>query len=57
MRLRPIVAADRARAREILATPEVARWWGEPESETEGLYTVEDGFACYVIECDGEFVG
>jgi len=31
VRLRPIGPADRARAHEILATPEVARWWGEPE--------------------------
>ena len=55
--LRPITEPDRARAHEILATPEVARWWGEPESETAGLYTAEDGFSCYVIESDGVVVG
>ncbi|WP_086852677.1 GNAT family N-acetyltransferase [Amycolatopsis kentuckyensis] len=57
VRLRPIGPADRARAHEILATPEVARWWGEPEQETEGLYEVEEGYHVYVIELDGEVVG
>jgi aminoglycoside 6'-N-acetyltransferase len=57
VRLRPIVATDRARLREILGTPEVARWWGDPDQETDGLYTVEDGFTCYVIELDGVVVG
>ncbi|WP_329050444.1 GNAT family N-acetyltransferase [Amycolatopsis sp. NBC_01488] len=57
VRLRPIVATDRARAREILATPEVARWWGDPDHETEGLFAVEEGFSCYIIEFDGVAVG
>jgi aminoglycoside 6'-N-acetyltransferase len=55
--LRTISAKDRARVREILATPEVARWWGDPDNETEGLYAVEDGFSSYVIELGGVFVG
>ncbi|SEF35626.1 aminoglycoside 6'-N-acetyltransferase [Amycolatopsis pretoriensis] len=55
--LRPVAAGDRARLREILATPEVARWWGDPDQETEGLYTVEDGYSPYAIELDGEVVG
>jgi len=57
VRLRPIGAADRVRAREILATPEVARWWGDPDREVEGLYEVEEGYSVYVIEFDGEVVG
>ncbi|WIY02506.1 GNAT family protein [Amycolatopsis mongoliensis] len=57
VRLRPIAATDRARVREILATPEVARWWGDPDHETEGLYAVEDGYTCYVIELGGVVVG
>ncbi|RSD23843.1 GNAT family N-acetyltransferase [Amycolatopsis eburnea] len=57
VRLRPIGPADRARAREILATPEVARWWGDPDTETEGLYSVEEGYSVYVIEFDGVVVG
>lgn len=55
--LRPIAETDRARVREILGTPEVARWWGEPDRETEGLFAVEEGFASYVIELDGVTVG
>jgi aminoglycoside 6'-N-acetyltransferase len=55
--LRTISAKDRARVREILATPEVARWWGDPDHEVSGLYAVEDGFSSYVIELDGVFVG
>ena len=55
--LRPLTEADRARAREILATPEVARWWGDPEQETESIYLVEAGFSCYTIEFDGLVVG
>ena len=57
VRLRPIGPADRTRVREILATPEVARWWGDPDRETEGLYEVEEGYTVYVIELDGEVVG
>ncbi|MEU5258058.1 GNAT family protein [Amycolatopsis sp. NPDC021455] len=57
VRLRPIGAADRARVHEILATPEVGRWWGSPDTETEGLYEVEEGYSVYVIELDGEVVG
>ncbi|WP_103337479.1 GNAT family N-acetyltransferase [Amycolatopsis sp. CA-126428] len=55
--LRPIGPADRPRVREILATPEVARWWGDPDRETEGLYEVEEGYTVYVIELGGEVVG
>ncbi|SFW91278.1 GNAT family N-acetyltransferase [Amycolatopsis australiensis] len=55
--LRPITEPDRARVREILATPEVARWWGDADEETEGLYAVEEGYAVYVIELDDVVVG
>ncbi|MFI5588868.1 GNAT family N-acetyltransferase [Amycolatopsis sp. NPDC051758] len=55
--LRTISAKDRARVREILATPEVARWWGDPDHEVDGLYDVEAGYTSYVIELDGEVVG
>ncbi|MFB9685716.1 GNAT family N-acetyltransferase [Amycolatopsis plumensis] len=57
VRLRPIGPADRVRVRAILATPEVARWWGDPDRETEGLYEVEEGYTVYVIEFGGEVVG
>nr|BAD80834.1 aminoglycoside 6'-acetyltransferase [Amycolatopsis sp. \ len=55
--LRTISAKDRDRLREILATPEVARWWGDPDHQVDGLYEVEDGYTCYVIELDGVVVG
>jgi aminoglycoside 6'-N-acetyltransferase len=57
VRLRPIGPADRARVHEILATPEVARWWGDPEQETEGRYEDEPGRSVYVIELAGTVVG
>jgi aminoglycoside 6'-N-acetyltransferase len=57
VRLRPLTAEDRPRVREILATPEVARWWGDPDHETEGLYTVEEGCSVYVIELGEAVVG
>ncbi|UOZ10922.1 GNAT family N-acetyltransferase [Amycolatopsis sp. WQ 127309] len=55
--LRTISAKDRARVREILATPEVARWWGDAAHEVDGLYEVEAGYTSYVIELDGLVVG
>ncbi|MEQ0558759.1 GNAT family protein [Amycolatopsis sp. NEAU-NG30] len=55
--LRPLTEQDRARAHEILATPEVARWWGDPDRETEGLYEVEEGYSVYVIESGGVVTG
>ncbi|WP_326955251.1 GNAT family N-acetyltransferase [Amycolatopsis sp. NBC_01286] len=55
--LRTISAKDRARVSEILATPEVARWWGDAAHEVDGLYEVEAGYTSYVIELDGLVVG
>jgi aminoglycoside 6'-N-acetyltransferase len=34
-RLRPVVEADLVTLRRWLATPEVARWWGDPDHEAE----------------------
>jgi aminoglycoside 6'-N-acetyltransferase len=56
-RLRPITVADRPRVREILATPEVARWWGDPDIEAGGLFEIEEGYSVYVIEAGGIVVG
>ena len=56
-RLRPITPADRSRVREILATPEVAHWWGDPDTEADGLLEVEEGYSSYVIEADGVVIG
>lgn len=33
MALRPLAPGDREELRRIHATPEVARWWGEPEAD------------------------
>ncbi|HWD01983.1 MAG TPA: GNAT family protein [Amycolatopsis sp.] len=55
--LRPLTEADRGRAREILSTPEVARWWGDPRVQTESLYDEEPGYAVYAVEVGGETVG
>ncbi|WUL67195.1 GNAT family N-acetyltransferase [Amycolatopsis sp. NBC_00345] len=57
VRLRPFTEPDRDRARDILATPEVARWWGEAEEEADSLLEVEEGFSSYAIEFEGETVG
>jgi aminoglycoside 6'-N-acetyltransferase len=55
--LRTISAKDRGRVREILATPEVARWWGDPETGADGLYRAEAGLSSYAVECDDVVVG
>ncbi|MEC3976330.1 GNAT family N-acetyltransferase [Amycolatopsis sp. H20-H5] len=55
--LRTYTAADQPRAREILSTSEVSRWWGDPDTETKGLLDEGDDTASYVIEFEGELVG
>ena len=55
--LRPITPADRPRVREILSAPEVARWWGDPDHQADGLYEVEEGVSVYLIELDGPVIG
>jgi aminoglycoside 6'-N-acetyltransferase len=54
--LRPVADVDRARLREILAEPEVARWWGlsgAGSAEDEP----DDDEVQLAIELDGEVVG
>ncbi|WP_020661700.1 GNAT family N-acetyltransferase [Amycolatopsis benzoatilytica] len=55
--LRPLTEADRPRIREILAAPEVARWWGDPDEETDDLLVVEEGHQAYAIEHEGRMAG
>ncbi len=57
IRLRPLEPGDRARVREILAAPDVSRWWGDPDEETDDLLVVEEGHQAYAIELGGETVG
>jgi aminoglycoside 6'-N-acetyltransferase len=55
--LRRLTETDRARVREILAEPEVARWWGtkDLEGSVDDFY---DGDAVgFAIELDGDLVG
>jgi aminoglycoside 6'-N-acetyltransferase len=53
--LRPVVDADRVRLREILAEPDVARWWALSASTTEA--SEDDSEVELAIELDGEVVG
>src|SRR5919201_1219342 len=55
--LRRVREADRDRLREILADPEVRRWWGTGtlEEDVDDLY--DDDAVGFAIELDGEVVG
>ena len=57
MNLRPLTEADRPRVHEILSAPEVAKWWGEPGEETDGLLAKEGDQQAYAIEHEGQTVG
>ena len=53
--LRPLAAGDAAELLRILETPEVARWWDEPD---EGFPMTDDpGATRLVIEVDGAVAG
>jgi len=55
LRLRPLAADDEAELLRIHATPEVARWWDEPE---EGFPFSDDPESTrLVIEVDGRVAG
>ncbi|HEX5250074.1 MAG TPA: GNAT family protein [Gaiellales bacterium] len=55
LRLRPLAPEDEAELRRIHATPEVARWWDEPE---EGFPFSDDPDSTrLVIEVDGRVAG
>ena len=55
MILRPLAAGDEAELLRILTTPEVARWWDEPD---EGFPFTDDPTATrLVIEVDGAVAG
>jgi aminoglycoside 6'-N-acetyltransferase len=58
IRLRAITAADRPRLREILAEPEVARWFGMggPDASVAELYEHAPG-SSLVIEAEGTTIG
>jgi aminoglycoside 6'-N-acetyltransferase len=53
--LRPLADDDAARLRELLLTPEVARWWGPPD---DGFPHSDDPDATrFAILVDGELAG
>jgi aminoglycoside 6'-N-acetyltransferase len=56
--LRPARTEDRLRLREILAQPEIARWWGPggPDHAVDDWLDTDDG-AVFAIEFDGVLVG
>jgi aminoglycoside 6'-N-acetyltransferase len=50
-RLRPVVASDEQRLREILTTREVQRWWGDPERAiADAIEPPEPEAAAFAIE-------
>jgi aminoglycoside 6'-N-acetyltransferase len=58
VRLRPVAAADAARLAQILAAPEVARWWPSMDVDRVRREVIEaDDAVAFVIEADGQLVG
>ncbi|WP_240796557.1 GNAT family protein [Streptomyces sp. RFCAC02] len=57
VRLRPAVPADRAAFRAVLACPEVARWWGDPDEEAEDACAPSGDGRTYAIEFRGTVAG
>ena len=58
VRLRPVAAADAVRLAQILATPEVARWWPSMNVDRVRREVIEaDDAVAFVIEIDGQVVG
>jgi aminoglycoside 6'-N-acetyltransferase len=53
--LRPIAADDAAELRRIRSTPEVARWWGQPEDEFP--WTDEPDVTRLTIQVEGAVAG
>ena len=59
VRLRPVTSDDSARLAEILADPEVARWWGRFDLQRvhRELVTPDDGTVPFAVEADGQLIG
>ena len=57
LRLRPAGKADLLRFREILARPEVARWWGDPDEQAEEACAPPEDIRSYAIEYEDTVVG
>jgi aminoglycoside 6'-N-acetyltransferase len=59
VRLRPVTAGDTARLAEILAHPEVARWWGRFDLNRveRELVDPDDETVPFAVEADGQLIG
>lgn len=55
--LRPFTSDDRAAVMEILAHPEVQRWWGVYDDERYARDFLDESVHTYMIEHAGETVG
>src|SRR5215470_17296932 len=55
--LRGLRADDRPRMREVLADPEVRRWWGYAPLEKDVDDLFDDDAVGFAIEADGEVAG
>lgn len=59
VRLRPMLAADRAALVAVLSDPSVVEWWDTrgAEHSADELIAGEPGWFVWAIEADGEFAG
>ena len=59
IRLRPLIPSDRDRLRDILAQPEVARWWdtADPDAAADSWLERDGDSVGFAIELDGDLVG
>lgn len=57
--LRPATMADAPRVAEILAEPDVARWWGHHDLERVRTEVIapDDDTVVFVVEAEGEVIG
>ncbi|WP_255950860.1 GNAT family N-acetyltransferase [Streptomyces odontomachi] len=54
VRLRPADEADRERFHEILACPEVATWWGDPDEQADEAVNPHEDVRSFAIERQDE---
>jgi aminoglycoside 6'-N-acetyltransferase len=58
VRLRPVAGADAVRLAQILATPEVSRWWPSMDVDRVRREVIEaEDAVAFAIEVDGQLVG